>query len=85
MASTLSARARAALVLGTTALLVPGVAGPASAMAGIGGSGTRGSSGGSQMSGRSRFRHSAGSTGRKDATTSFRAGSVSDGFFAVRR
>lgn len=40
MASTLSARARAALVLGTTALLVPGVAGPASAMAGIGGSGT---------------------------------------------
>lgn len=40
MASTLSARARAALVLGTTALLVPGIAGPASAMAGIGGSGT---------------------------------------------
>jgi hypothetical protein len=40
MASSLSARARAALVLGTTALLVPGVAGPASAMSGIGGSGT---------------------------------------------
>lgn len=36
MASALSARARAALVVGTTALLVPGVAGPASAMGGLG-------------------------------------------------